>query len=149
MSQGALHPTDQIVREMGPVKDRSRTSPSRFPLTGRRILYNSLSRSKQASRVRRQGRRDVYCSLQIEPQRRMLTKPPGNIPRQNGGSMSRRRITTISLISASLLIAVSGCLLWATTSSGSTSVLLGRATYKPEHGDVLQVQRVLPPSWSA
>jgi quercetin dioxygenase-like cupin family protein len=87
--------------------------------------------------------------LQIEQQRRMLTKPPGNIPRQNGGSMSRRRITTISLISASLLIAVSGCLLWATTSSGSTSVLLGRATYKPEHGDVLQVQRVLPPSWSA
>lgn len=61
--------------------------------------------------------------------------------------MSRVRFSTKFLFVALLMAGVSVGLLWATNSSGSTSVLLGRATYQPNVGKVLQVSRVQAPDW--
>ena len=46
-----------------------------------------------------------------------------------------------------LAVAVPAALIWATAGSGTQSVLIGRATFQPTAGHVLQVQRVLPPDW--
>ena len=57
--------------------------------------------------------------------------------------------STKVLLGLGLALVISGGLLWATSGSGSTPVLLGRATYQPTAGNVLQVQRINPPGWSA
>jgi quercetin dioxygenase-like cupin family protein len=49
-------------------------------------------------------------------------------------------------IAVALTIIPAG-LIWGTPSSNSTSVLLGRATFRPTVGRVIQVQRILPPDW--
>jgi hypothetical protein len=53
------------------------------------------------------------------------------------------------LVGLGLALGISGGLLWGTSSSGSSSVLLGRATFQPNAGNVLQVQRIQPPGWRA
>ena len=59
-----------------------------------------------------------------------------------GIRMSKRLVIGIALAAG-----IPAGLIWATSSSGTQSVLIGRATFKPTTGDVLQVQRVQPPNW--
>jgi hypothetical protein len=46
-----------------------------------------------------------------------------------------------------LLAGVSVGVIWATSGSGTQPVLIGRATFQPTKGNVLQVERVQPPDW--
>ncbi len=61
--------------------------------------------------------------------------------------MSGIRISKRVLVGAALTLGVSAGVIWATSSSGSSSVLLGRATFRPTVGNVVRVQRVQPPDW--
>jgi mannose-6-phosphate isomerase-like protein (cupin superfamily) len=66
--------------------------------------------------------------------------------------MFRTRVSKRIFIAAALVVAVSAGLIWvrrtwATSSSGTMSTLVGRATFQPTMGDVLQVHREQPPNW--
>lgn len=61
--------------------------------------------------------------------------------------MSQLRVSKIVLSAIALTIGISAALTWGSPSSKSTSTLLGRATYRPTVGNVLQVSRVQPPEW--
>src|SRR5205814_10539274 len=61
--------------------------------------------------------------------------------------MSGIRMSKRVVIGIALAAGIPAGLIWATSSSGTQSVLIGRATFKPTTGDVLQVQRVQPPNW--
>lgn len=58
------------------------------------------------------------------------------------------RLTKKVLVGIALGLGVPTVLIWATSGSGTQSVLIGRATFQPTSGKVLQVQRVQPPDWA-
>lgn len=57
------------------------------------------------------------------------------------------RVSKKMLAVIPLAVIIPAIFVWATTGSGTQSVLMGRATFQPTNGDVLQVQRVLPSKW--
>lgn len=61
--------------------------------------------------------------------------------------MSRIRMSKRVFIGIALALGVPAALIWATSGSGTQSVLIGRATFQPTVGNVLAVQRVQPPDW--
>ena len=63
----------------------------------------------------------------------------------SGIRMSKRVFIGIAVAVGA--IGISAGLIWATTGSSPQSMLIGRATFQPTVGDVLQVQREQPPNW--
>ena len=61
--------------------------------------------------------------------------------------MSRIRISKRILIGIALAVAVPVGIIWATPGSGTTSTLVGRATFQPNFGSALSVHRMQPPDW--
>jgi len=61
--------------------------------------------------------------------------------------MSGIRMSKRVVVRTALAVGISAGLIWATSPSGTQSVQIGRATFQPTVGDVLQVQRVQPPGW--
>ncbi len=65
----------------------------------------------------------------------------------SGIRMSKRVFMGIALLVAITAGLIWAKRIWATPSSGTVSTLVGRATFQPMMGDVLQVHREQPPNW--
>jgi len=61
--------------------------------------------------------------------------------------MSGIRMSKRVFVGAAIAVGISAGLIWGTPNSNSQSTLLGRATFRPEVGNALQVHRGLPPDW--